>query len=92
MKATATIEVTACAACGSHATESDYDSTPEPLNANQIGQVGMFVPFMAVCSECGLLACFSCLSDGACCDRRAEIEMEGLPKAGQMALFGEETS
>ena len=87
MNDTATIQVTACSVCGSHAMESDYDSTPQPRTTGQIGQVGMFMPFMAVCSECGLLACFSCLSDGACCDRRAEIEMEGLPKAGQQVLF-----
>ena len=91
MKATATIQVTACAVCGSHATESDYDSTPQPRNASQIGQVGMFVPFMAVCPECGLLVCFSCLSDGYCCDRRAEIETEGKPKPGQQVMFEEKT-
>jgi hypothetical protein len=79
MNDTATIQVTLCAVCGSHATESDYDSTPQPRTTGQIGQVGMFVPFMAKCPLCGLLACFSCLSNGWCCERANE--------GGQMALF-----
>jgi len=40
---------------------------------------------------CGLLVCHSCMDDGYCCDRRAEIETEGKPKPGQQVMFEEKT-
>ena len=77
MKATATIQVHCCSVCGDHAEEvidDDGDCFVEGLHLRK-------------CDTCKLLACWSCLSDGYCCDRRAELETEGIPKAGQMPLF-----
>ncbi len=82
-----TIEVHCCMVCGDHAREQDYGAEPVPTTTGQNGQRGMFVPFMAVCSSCGLLACFSCLGDGACCDRRKEMEAARMPEIGQMEMF-----
>jgi hypothetical protein len=92
MSDTTTITVHCCEVCGDHAEEKYYDATPKPRTTHQIGQTGIFVPFMAVCPSCGLLACWSCLSDGHCCDRRAEIEREGMPKVGQMRLFDQDSN
>ena len=86
------IAVHCCDVCGDHARERietwngmDED-LPAPLVAYNVEPL-----YLSKCGTCGMLACESCKDDGFCCDRRAEIEMEGRPKAGQMGLFEGET-
>ena len=82
MTDTVTITVHCCEVCGDHAEEvidSDGTCFVEGIHLRK-------------CDTCGLLACWSCLDDGDCCDRRADIEIEGLPKAGQMVLFGADSN
>jgi len=45
--------------------------------------------YLRTCDTCGLLVCESCRNDRYCCDRRADIESEGLPQRGQGKLFDE---
>jgi len=79
MTDTVTITVHCCEVCGDHAEEvidSDGTCFVEGIHLRK-------------CDTCGLLVCESCRNDRYCCDRRAEIETEGMPKAGQMTLFQE---
>ena len=76
MPETVTITVHCCEVCGDHAEEVVYDDA--------YCLDGMY---LKPCEMCGILACWSCLSDGHCCDRRADIEMEGKPHRGQQELF-----
>jgi len=81
MTETTTISVHVCDVCGEHAAEGQASQSPRGY------YVEGFV--LAPCETCGLLACHSCADDGHCCERRAEIESEGLPKrarAGQIGL------
>jgi len=66
-----------CEVCGDHARE-------ELCGPDSYRVEGFY---LSKCRHCGLLACMSCMHDCFCCQRRAEIESEGLPKAGQMDLF-----
>ena len=73
------VAVHQCEVCGDHAEEvidSDGSCFVEGI-------------YLRKCDTCKLLACWSCLSDGHCCDRRAEIESEGKPPRGQGKLFDE---
>jgi len=92
MKSTTTIHVHCCEVCGDHATEEDYtcvDTDPlyglsiRPEVKNLVGHRGIFVPFMARCPDCGLLACYSCLEEGFCCERKVDVEAH----SGQKGLF-----
>ena len=71
------IAVHFCEVCGEHAHEEQGVGTSYYIEGIALG----------TCDTCGLLMCVSCYNDGFCCDRRAEIEMEGRPKARQMGLF-----
>ena len=88
MTTTTTIEVPCCPVCGDHAKAVDFDATlMSPTTTAQVGDKGLFVPFMSRCQDCGTTVCYSCLADGAGCERRAEIETEGRPPVGQLGLF-----
>lgn len=88
MKTIAIIHVPTCPVCGDHARAEDFDAAlMRPTSTAQIGDKGIFVPFLSRCQECGTTACYSCLGDGVCCARQAEIASIGVPKAGQKGLF-----
>ena len=90
MTETVTITVHVCSVCGDHSrevAETDSDIDDGHVYSYYIEDKGLV---LAPCETCGILACRSCMDDGYCCDRRAEIESEGLPERallGQQGLF-----
>ena len=81
------IAVHFCEVCGDYAEEKPDQW---PIEGKVCKRYYIEVLVLRSCDTCGLLACMSCRDDGFCCDRRAAIEMEGLPerpKAGEMGLF-----
>lgn len=75
------IEVHECEVCGDHAKEEIEtweNGVPDQVHSYYVQGITL-----TQCDTCGLLACWSCRDDSACCDRRGEIESEGRPKAGQ---------
>jgi len=89
MTETTTISVHICSVCGDHAKEEL--ETWENGVPDQVHQYYVAGIVLQKCDTCGLLACHSCMDDGYCCDRRAEIEMEGKPERAvlgrQQGLF-----
>ena len=84
---TVTIEVHFCDVCGAIAKEEIEtweNGVPDQVHSYYVQGI-----VLTQCETCGLLACESCRDDSWCCDRRAEIENEGRPKAGQQEMFDE---
>ena len=88
MTETTTISVHICSVCGDHSRE--VAETYPDIDDGHVHAYYVEGIVLAPCTTCGLLACRSCIDDGFCCERRANIEMEGLPErveAGQQGLF-----
>ncbi|HUV67762.1 MAG TPA: hypothetical protein VMW24_27980 [Sedimentisphaerales bacterium] len=75
-----------CKVCGDHAREEL--ETWENGVPDQVHQYYVDAIVLAPCETCGLVVCCSCMDDGYCCERRAEIE--GQMPLGQMDLFESE--
>jgi len=65
---TKTITVHFCEVCGDHATEE----CPEDDTVRQTFLVEAMK--LDQCNHCKVVACMSCISDGACCEHAAELE------------------
>ena len=72
------IAVHFCEVCGDHARE-EFETWENGVPDQVYSYCAQGI-CLRKCDTCGLLACVSCLDDGFCCDRRAAIEMEGLPE------------
>jgi len=81
---TMSIEVHFCQACGDHGREEvqEWGGKTRLLYSYDGDEF-----CLRKCDTCGLLACESCISERDCCDRRADFENEGRPKAGQQEMF-----
>ena len=73
-----------CEVCGAHAHE-EAETYPD-LDDGHVHSWYVEGLSLQPCDTCRLIVCASCLDDGFCCDRRAEIE--GQMPLGQLELFG----
>ena len=72
------IAVHFCEVCGAHVHE-EAETYPD-LDDGHVHSWYVEGLSLQPCDTCRLIVCASCRDDGFCCDRRAAIEMEGLPE------------